>query len=214
MAVSECQTKRGFLLTFKRSRINYPRYSRPHLQQLVSSLHTIRNTVPLFNGDLSWKADSHSFGQEISCLLRKPKILYNVHKNKFNHVHALSSHFARVHFSINHPIIIRYSSNLRFSDWNSVSIFASSSVQNLTSRKLNSPKYLNLHNRRYYRKQRNENTTESCSSITNTFHNIVEKRNPHQSKNRRQHPEPTPASLFCPPYKILYLSRRVKAVCW
>jgi hypothetical protein len=27
-----------------------------------------------------------------------------------------------------------------------------------------------------------ENTTESQNSITNTFHNVVEKRNPYQSK--------------------------------
>jgi len=41
----------------------------------------------------------------------------------------------------------------------------------------------------------------------NTFHNVVEKRNPYQSKNRRRRPEPTPALLLCPPYNISYLSR-------
>jgi hypothetical protein len=30
------------------------------------------------------------------------------------------------------------------------------------------------------------NTTESRSSVKNTFHNVVEKRNPYQSKNRRR----------------------------
>jgi len=58
------------------------------------------------------------------------------------------------------------------------------------------------------------NTTESRSSMTNTFHNVVEKRNPYEFKNRRRRPEPTPASLLCPPYNISYLSRTVKAVCW
>jgi len=42
----------------------------------------------------------------------------------------------------------------------------------------------------------------------------VEKRNPYQSKNRHRHPEPTPASLLCPPYNTSYLSRAVKALCW
>jgi hypothetical protein len=37
---------------------------------------------------------------------------------------------------------------------------------------------------------------ESRSSITNTFHNVVENRNPYQYTNRRRRPEPTPASLF------------------
>jgi len=36
-----------------------------------------------------------------------------------------------------------------------------------------------LEDRLYYRKQ-----TESRSSITNTFHHVVKKRNPYQSKNR------------------------------
>jgi uncharacterized protein YraI len=40
---------------------------------------------------------------------------------------------------------------------------------------------------------------KSTTKITNTFHNVVEKRNPYQSKNRRQRPEPTPASLLYPP---------------
>jgi len=47
-----------------------------------------------------------------------------------------------------------------------------------------------------------ENTTESYNSITNTFHNIVDKRNPYKSKNLRWRPEPTPSSLLCPPYNI------------
>jgi hypothetical protein len=42
-----------------------------------------------------------------------------------------------------------------------------------------------------------ENETESRSSLTKTFQNIVEKQNPYQSKNRRRRPEPTPASLLC-----------------
>jgi len=54
--------------------------------------------------------------------------------------------------------------------------------------------------------------TESRSSIKNTFHNVVEKRNPYQSKNRRRRPEPTPASLFCPPYNMSYFWRTLKAV--
>jgi hypothetical protein len=58
-----------------------------------------------------------------------------------------------------------------------------------------------------------ENTMESRSSIKNTFHNVVEKRNPYKSKNRRRRPEPTSASLLCPPYNMSYLSRTVKAVC-
>jgi len=44
-----------------------------------------------------------------------------------------------------------------------------------------------------------EDTTESRSSIMNTFYNVVEKRNSYQFKNRRRRPEPTPASLLCPP---------------
>jgi len=56
--------------------------------------------------------------------------------------------------------------------------------------------------------------TESRSSITNMFQNVVEKRNPCQSKNRRRRPEPTPTSLLCPAYNISYLSRTVKAVYW
>jgi hypothetical protein len=59
-----------------------------------------------------------------------------------------------------------------------------------------------------------ENTTESRISIKNTFHNVVEKRNPYQSKNRRRRPESTPASLLFPPYTIPDLPRTVKAVCW
>jgi len=55
---------------------------------------------------------------------------------------------------------------------------------------------------------------ESRSSITNTFHNVVEKRNPYQSKNRCRRPEQTPASLLWPPYNISYLTRTVKALCW
>jgi hypothetical protein len=59
-----------------------------------------------------------------------------------------------------------------------------------------------------------ENTTESGSPFTNTFQNVVEKRNPYQSKNRRRRPKPTLASLLCPAYSIPYLSRTVKAVRW
>jgi hypothetical protein len=59
-----------------------------------------------------------------------------------------------------------------------------------------------------------ENTTESLSSIMNTFHNVVEKRNLYQSQNRRRRPEPTPASLWCPSYNISHLSRTAKGVCW
>jgi hypothetical protein len=40
-----------------------------------------------------------------------------------------------------------------------------------------------------------ESKTESRSAISHTLHNIVEKRNPYQSKNRRRRPEPTPASV-------------------
>jgi hypothetical protein len=56
-----------------------------------------------------------------------------------------------------------------------------------------------------------ESTTESRSAISHTFYNVVEKRNPYESKNRRS--EPTLASLLCPVYSILYLSRTVKVVC-
>jgi len=42
----------------------------------------------------------------------------------------------------------------------------------------------------------------------------VERRNPYQSKNRRQRPKPTPASLLYPRYNISYLSKTVKALCW
>jgi hypothetical protein len=59
-----------------------------------------------------------------------------------------------------------------------------------------------------------ENTAESRSSITNTFHILVEKRNAYQSKNRRRRPVPTTASLLYPPYSMSYLSRTVKAVWW
>jgi hypothetical protein len=47
-----------------------------------------------------------------------------------------------------------------------------------------------------------------------TFHRVVEKQNPYQNKNRRRRPDPTPASLLCPPYNISYLSWAAKAVCW
>jgi len=33
----------------------------------------------------------------------------------------------------------------------------------------------------------------------NTFHKVLQKRNPYQYKNRRRSPEPTPASLLYPP---------------
>jgi hypothetical protein len=59
-----------------------------------------------------------------------------------------------------------------------------------------------------------ENTIESRSSIKNTFHNVVEKRNPYQSKNRRRRPEPTLASLLSPAYSVSYPSRTLRAVCW
>jgi len=42
-----------------------------------------------------------------------------------------------------------------------------------------------------------ENTMESRSAISNTFHNNVEERNP--SNTRRRRPLPTPASLLYPP---------------
>jgi hypothetical protein len=58
-----------------------------------------------------------------------------------------------------------------------------------------------------------ESTTESRSAISHTFHNVVEKQNPCQSKNQRRRPVPTPASLLFSPYNI-YLSKTVKAVCW
>jgi hypothetical protein len=66
-----------------------------------------------------------------------------------------------------------------------------------------------IEDRLYYRKHK-----ESRCSITYTFHNVVEKRNPYKSKNRRRHPEPTPASLLYPMYNMSYVSRSVKAVCW
>jgi hypothetical protein len=59
-----------------------------------------------------------------------------------------------------------------------------------------------------------ESTTESRSAISHTLHNVVEKRNPYKSKNRRRRPEPTLASLLCPAYSISYLSRTVKKVFW
>jgi hypothetical protein len=39
-------------------------------------------------------------------------------------------------------------------------------------------------------------TTESRSFIMNTFHNVVEKRNPYQSKHRRRRPGPS-RRRFC-----------------
>jgi len=48
----------------------------------------------------------------------------------------------------------------------------------------------------------------------NMFHHVVEERNPYQSKNRSRRPEPTLASLLCPPYNMSYLSRAVNTVCW
>jgi hypothetical protein len=41
-----------------------------------------------------------------------------------------------------------------------------------------------------------ENTTESRTSINKMSHNVVEKRNPYEFKNRYRRPEPTPASLL------------------
>jgi hypothetical protein len=46
-----------------------------------------------------------------------------------------------------------------------------------------------------------------------TYQNVVEKRNPYHSKNRRRRHEKTPTSLLFPPHNISYLSRIVKAVC-
>jgi len=43
--------------------------------------------------------------------------------------------------------------------------------------------------------------------------NLVEKRNPYQSKNRRRRPKPTPASVSSPVYNTSYLSRTVRATC-
>jgi hypothetical protein len=45
-----------------------------------------------------------------------------------------------------------------------------------------------------------ESTTESCSAISHTFHNDMEKQNPYQSKSRRRRPEQTPASFSSPMY--------------
>jgi len=58
-----------------------------------------------------------------------------------------------------------------------------------------------------------ENTTESHSAISNTFHNDMEKQNPYQSKSRRRRPEPTPASFSSPVYNISYLSGTLKVIC-
>jgi hypothetical protein len=58
-----------------------------------------------------------------------------------------------------------------------------------------------------------EYTTGSGSAISNTFLNVVEKRNPYQSKNRRRRPEPTPASVSSPVYNTSYQSTKVKAIC-
>jgi hypothetical protein len=59
-----------------------------------------------------------------------------------------------------------------------------------------------------------ENTTESRSAISHTFHNVVEKRNPYRSINRLRLPEPTPALLLSPPYNMSYLSLCVMALLW
>jgi hypothetical protein len=55
-------------------------------------------------------------------------------------------------------------------------------------------------------------TTESLGAISHTFHSVVEKRNPYRSINRRQLPEPTPASLLSPAYIMSYLSRAMVTV--
>jgi hypothetical protein len=52
---------------------------------------------------------------------------------------------------------------------------------NLTKTNLNPPNSFKLRSR-----CTTKNTTQSRSSITNVFHNVVEKRNPYQSKNRRR----------------------------
>jgi hypothetical protein len=59
-----------------------------------------------------------------------------------------------------------------------------------------------------------ESTTERRSAISHTFHNVMEKRKPYRSINRRRHPEPTPASLLSSPYSMSYLSRSVMALSW
>jgi hypothetical protein len=53
-----------------------------------------------------------------------------------------------------------------------------------------------------------ENTTESPSAISNTFHDM-EKRNPNQSKSRRRRPEPTLATKRSS--RILKVHTEVKA---
>jgi hypothetical protein len=40
-----------------------------------------------------------------------------------------------------------------------------------------------------------ESTSEFPSAISHRFHNVVEKRNPYQSKNQHQRTKHTPASL-------------------
>jgi MarR-like DNA-binding transcriptional regulator SgrR of sgrS sRNA len=44
---------------------------------------------------------------------------------------------------------------------------------------------------------------DSRVSITNTFRNVVEKRNRYQCKIRRRHPKPMLASLLCPVQYII-----------
>jgi len=58
--------------------------------------------------------------------------------------------------------------------------------------------------------RRGENTTESHSAISSTFHTDMEKRNPHQSKTPHRRLEQTPASVTSPVYNTPYLSRTVK----
>jgi hypothetical protein len=41
-----------------------------------------------------------------------------------------------------------------------------------------------------------ESATESRSAISHTLHDVLEKRNPYQSKNRRRRPKQTLASLL------------------